>query len=359
MLRLQAYILRRLAANLVLVLAVLSTVVFVTQTVVFLQRTPDLGLGFVLTVLPLFLPVTLSITLPLAFLVATLFTYGRMSDDNEVLAVRMSGIHPWALLSPGVCAGAALSLACLVLQGSLAPAALAGQDGFRMDVYKRFVQLVEGGGRSSFGNGDFKISWRSVESGALRDVHISKGGIRDAESQEIHAGSAVLQRDAQGRVLVFALRDVTVVSGSANDWVPARFDEWTFSVSASELLDARTGLPHRRALDYPGLLFRSHRWPRTETGMLARVEMFSRAALGFAPLVFALAGIPLALLLGRGSRAAAGVLAFGVALAFFLLWQAGEATAVRGSLPIPVALLGGDVLLSAGGLGLFALFVRR
>jgi lipopolysaccharide export system permease protein len=360
-LRLQFYILRRLVASLALVVLVVSTILFIGQTVRLLDRMPDVGLEFVLAVLPLFLPVTLALTLPLAFLVAIILTYGRLADDNEVLAMRMAGIHPWAVAAPGVFAGLALSFFCLDLQGNLAPAAIAGQDNLRGDVYRRFLEIVQRGERNGFVSRDFKISWGGVADGDLLDLHVTRGGAPGTEVQEIHAARGVLQRDPSGGILVFTLQDAVVVTKQPGKPPTAtRGSGLTFAIQASDLLSVQGGIAKPRALTYGQLLFRIF---RMQPGAGARVEMereiFGRASIALAPLCFAFCGIPLALLGGRGSRAAAAVLAFAVALAFFVLWQAGNSLASNGVLsPGPAMLAGNAILLGAGAL-LLRVVVRR
>ena len=88
-------------------------------------------------------------------------------------------------------------------------------------------------------------------------------------------------------------------------------------------------------------------------------EMYGRLSLALSPLAFALCGIPLALRAGKGSRAAAAVLAFGVAVAFFILWQAGSSLAAGGSLPPAPAMLAGDAVLGIAGAFLLRSVVRR
>jgi len=360
LLRLQVYILKRLGATLALVVLVVSTVLFVGQTVQFLDRMPDVGLGFVLAVLPLFLPVTLALTLPFAFLVSAVLTYGRLADDNEVLAARMAGIHPWAVAAPGILAAAAVSFFCLELHGRLAPAAVSGQDGLRRDAFARFLEIAERGERNGFANRDFKISWTRVEEGALRDLHISRGGVTSPETQEIHADRGILQRDPTGTVLVFTLKDFLLVSGEPGRLVAVRGDSWVFAIPAVELLAVQGGIAKPRAQTYEELLFRIHRVPRdSEFRRNLERELYGRLSLALSPLVLALCGIPLALLVGKGSRAAAAVLAFAVAVVYFVLWQAGSALVAAGTVPPATAMLGGDLVLSVAGVFLLREAVRR
>lgn len=358
MLRLQFYVLRRLAVTLLLVVAVVSTVLFVGQTVRFLDRMPDVGPAFLLSVLPLFLPVTLALTLPMAFLVALVLTYGRMADDNEVIAMRMAGIHPWSIAAPGVFAGVAVAFACLHLQGNLAPRAIAAQDGIRTDAFRQFLEVVERAERNSFTTRDFKISWEGIEGGELRELHISRGSGPGA--QEIHAARGTLRRGEEGGVLVFTLRDFVMIGSGEGAAPPTRGTGITFVIEAADLLGLQGGIAKPRALPRSELLFRMFRLPPgSPARMEVEKELWSRASVGLSPLAFALCGIPLALLVGKGSRAAAAVLAFGVALAYFVLWQVGNGLATAGTLPPAPAMLAGPAILGAAGIVLFRRAVLR
>jgi len=359
-LRLQFYILRRLATSLLLIVLVVSTILFIAQTVRFLDRMPDVGLGFIVTVLPMFLPVTLALTLPFAFLVSAVLTYGRMADDNEIIAMRMAGIHPWAVAAPGVFAGAVLSFFCLDLQGNLAPAAIAGQDSIRGDVHARFLEVIQRAERNSFTARDFKFSWAGVEDGELAGLHISRSGGPD-RFVEINAARGALQKDPTGGVLVFNLRDYVWVQAEEGGALSStRGTEISFFISAEQFLGVRGGTTRPRALTYRDLLFRMFRFlPGSSYRGEMQREVLGRISIALAPLCFALCGIPLALLVGKGSRAAAAMLALGVALLFFVLYQVGGSVAASGALPASFAMFMANGALAGGGAVLFALVVRR
>jgi lipopolysaccharide export system permease protein len=360
LLRLQLYILRRLATSLLLVVVVVSTVLFIGQTVRFLERMPDVGLGFVLAILPMLLPVTLALTLPFAFLVAAVLTDGRLADDNEVIAMRMAGMHPWAVIAPGVFAGIVLSFFCLDLWGNRAPAAIAGQDDLRGDVYLRFLELVERSGKNSFTGRELKISWAGIEGGELKDLHISRGAGSSDGALEIHAGRGVLQRDPTGGVLVFDLHDFVWVTFGPGRPSSSRGGGIAFAISASDLLGVQGSVAKPRALTFEELLFRAFRMPpKSEVRNEMEREILGRISISLAPFCFALCGIPLALLVGRRSRAAAAILAFAVAIAFFVAWQAGNSMAANGAAPLPLAMFAGNIVLAVAGAGFLRAVVRR
>jgi lipopolysaccharide export LptBFGC system permease protein LptF len=89
-------------------------------------------------------------------------------------------------------------------------------------------------------------------------------------------------------------------------------------------------------------------------------EYWRRIAFALAPLVFALLGVPLGLLVRRGSRAQAIVIAIFIALPVYyplLLW--GDNLSAMGKLPAALALNLANILLGAVGLILLGRLVTR
>jgi lipopolysaccharide export system permease protein len=73
------------------------------------------GLGpmQILAIIPLLIPSTLPYTIPATTLFATCVVYGRLSADNEILAIRAAGVNILKVVWPGVLLG--LMVSCLTL----------------------------------------------------------------------------------------------------------------------------------------------------------------------------------------------------------------------------------------------------
>jgi lipopolysaccharide export system permease protein len=72
-----------------------------------------LGPTQILAIIPLLIPSTLPYTIPATTLFATCVVYGRLSADNEILAIKAAGINILKVVWPGVFLG--LTMSCLTM----------------------------------------------------------------------------------------------------------------------------------------------------------------------------------------------------------------------------------------------------
>src|SRR4051794_25832718 len=63
----------------------------------------------ILAAIPLLIPSTLPYTIPATTLFATCVVYGRLSADNEILAIKASGVNLVHVVTPGVALGLVMS----------------------------------------------------------------------------------------------------------------------------------------------------------------------------------------------------------------------------------------------------------
>src|SRR6185369_7570580 len=75
----------------------------------------------ILAIIPLLIPSTLPYTIPATTLFAVCVVYGRLAADNEILAVRASGISTLMVVWPGVFLGLTASAATLALYYRVIP----------------------------------------------------------------------------------------------------------------------------------------------------------------------------------------------------------------------------------------------
>ena len=100
----QRYILRQLLGPFLLITVGLSAVIWLTQSLRFIDMIVNKGLSLsaFLYFSMLLLPTFLGVILPIALFSAILFTYNKLVIDSEVVSLRSAGFSPWSLAAPAL-----------------------------------------------------------------------------------------------------------------------------------------------------------------------------------------------------------------------------------------------------------------
>src|SRR3954465_12791936 len=117
---------RELAVNLFFAIAVLSLVLVVGN--IFRKLLPllvnhDVPVEYLLSFIAYVLPFSLIFTIPWGLLTAILLVFGRLSADNELIALRSNGVSITRICVPLLFLAIACTAICLWLNVQVAPAA--------------------------------------------------------------------------------------------------------------------------------------------------------------------------------------------------------------------------------------------
>ncbi len=146
--RIDAYIFWQLLTVTVFVTVTLTCVVWLTQSLRFIEMIVNRGLSaplFVYFTL-LLLPSFLTIILPIAFFAATLFVYNRLLTDSELVVMRAGGCSQFGLARPALVLTVLATATCFLLTTYLMPAAYREFKGLQNTLRNSFptVLLQEG-----------------------------------------------------------------------------------------------------------------------------------------------------------------------------------------------------------------------
>ena len=119
-----SYILVQLGVSTIIIAFVLVSVIWLTQSLRFLDFIINRGLSVVafLEITLLLLPSILPVTLPVAVLCAVIYTFNRLTVDRELVVMRSSGIGPWDMARPVITLGVLVAVAGWLLTLWLSPA---------------------------------------------------------------------------------------------------------------------------------------------------------------------------------------------------------------------------------------------
>lgn len=172
------------------------------------------------------LPVMLSLTLPIASLFATTIVYGRLSQDNEILACRASGISVVSLMRPAFVLAILVTLASLLLSFLITPhmaarMTLAAKANIRNIVYHKLQAEGSFDYKGMLVHADAVDPERDIIQGIVvvdeRKKRQGRPAVWAASRAYVRFGGA--DSDSIAEYVTFTLRDPTPMSADARQLV--------------------------------------------------------------------------------------------------------------------------------------------
>jgi lipopolysaccharide export system permease protein len=183
MTRLDRYIFRQLVLALLAVSVGLAALVWLTQSLRFIELVLDRGLSFLvfLELTGLLLPSFFAVILPITTFVVTLFTYVRLSTDRELVVMRAAGLSQWQLARPALLLAVLVIGLCYWLNLSLVPQTQAAFRAWQFEIRNELAAiLLQEGVFSSIGD-DLTVYARYRDrDGTLRGILVHDARERGA-----------------------------------------------------------------------------------------------------------------------------------------------------------------------------------
>jgi lipopolysaccharide export system permease protein len=199
----------------VVILTFVLLLIFIGQEAVRM----NLGIGPTLRLIPFVLPTALAFAVPGGVLFAACFVYGRMSADNEVVAVKSMGISPMALLAPAIGLAFLLSLVAVWLNDL---AYSWGHNGMQRVVIQSVEEIAYGMLRTqqSYANPRFSILVKGVDGRRLLRPVMNFQPNNDLPAFTLTASEAELRSNLDENTLSLILIDCQMETdeGLRFDW---------------------------------------------------------------------------------------------------------------------------------------------
>ena len=255
----------------------------------------------------LILPTFLEMTVPIAFLLAILLGLGRMSNDQELLAMKASGVSTPQIFWPIALVGLVMALMTLGLTMFARPAA---NFALKKELYNIARTRVGTALREKVFNDDFPKILIYVEE-LVPPGNTAQGVLivdkRDRLREDIILGKvARITTDEETNTLGLRLFDGSIYERERNrpGFSQTRFNIYDFKLDLDELVgpvQQKEAGPKEMPLTE---LINTIEAKQSSGGkaVFERMELHQRVAFAFVPLVFCLLGVSLALL-PRASRA--------------------------------------------------------
>lgn len=357
---LSRYVLKEFLGNLALGLLVFTFILLLDRLFELVDILLRKGVGIWITtkLMVFLLPSTLMLTLPMSFLLASLLTYGRLSEHNEITALKASGLAPWSLMR-GVVAAAGLAVAVLLpFNAEWAPRMHSKFRQIYVEVLHRnpLVRIEE---KTFIQVGDYHLFvQRKSRDKELRGITIYRMS-SDGAPIRIFA--------SRGRASVDPVRgvrlDLKEVRIEQVD--PQRPGQWFNTLSDAYSLSIpfrTTAAPQDRSLEELTNRELAERIRTLNAQGTASTLLISqrhlRLALAVTPLLFVLLAVPLASRLHRGGRSIGFGLSLAVAIGYYLLLLSFTGLGQRGVLPTALSVWVSNALLAILGGWLLVRFHR-
>ncbi len=355
---LRRYVFGELVGPFFLGLAIFTFILFIGVMRDLAEMIVQVGGGLLRLVpyVPLF---SLSYSLPMAMLTATLLAMSRLSSENEVTAIRSCGISPVQVLMPALCAALVLSVLSLKLNGQIVPSARHSYEQLLRHVGVRKPEVIfrEGTLIEDFEQCSIFIGKRKDD--RLFDVLISRESASGYKTT-IKAETALLTIDDEIRLAEMELFRGFITTPGAD---PTDTDETEFkSYRIKFLLPALPSTEVKRTQEMTDEELKDEIQDYRKKGLpstMLEMELQERWSLAFASFAFVMVSGPLALRLKRGGKSAGFGLSIFVMVAYYLLLTAGEAMGERGIVPPAAAMWMPNVVLGLTGSALLIRTVRR
>ncbi len=355
------YILREIFVHSVLGLSVFTLVLVAGNTLRILEQllAAGIGLGQLSRVVALILPSYMAYAIPTSLLFGVLLTFGRLSADGEIVALRAAGVSVLHLVPPVLLLGTVATLATGYLLFDLEPRSRVAMKQLVRKMASA-VRLVEPGKFRNLGThilyvheqGDGVCPLRGVLIGDFSDesrrtyISAACGRVENSEGEE---GIDLLLTDGS----------IHFSEASAERYRRIRFGTMEATLDVSAYLDLS-----RKARDFTlaELLELDARFEGGEvpefrggTREVVMTQIHRRLAFPFASIVLAIVSVPLGIRPLRSGRSAGALAAIGLMGIYWLLFTAGEIAGERAYVPPWLGMWSPNLILFASG----ALLLRR
>jgi len=207
----------------------------------------NLGPGPTVEIMQYMLPLALAFAIPAASLFAVCFVYGRLSADNEVVAVKSLGISPMSLLWPAFVLAIVLSLIGVWINNV---AYSWGQTGMQRVIIQSVEEIAYRLLRSqkSYSNPRFSIVVRDVQDRTLIRPIINFQQNNDMPPCTVTAAEAVFRSNLERGTLILKLTDYEIDDGGGFVYKDSGEMEQEIPLAFASLKEQRTGSPQQLPL---------------------------------------------------------------------------------------------------------------
>jgi lipopolysaccharide export system permease protein len=236
--RIDRYVFRQLLLALIAVSGGLVALIWLTQSLRFVELVVNHGLSFrvFLELTALLIPSFVAVILPITTFVVVQFVYQRLAGDRELTVLRAAGLSPYALARPALMLAAVSVAAGLVLNLWIVPHSLAAFREFQFEIRNRIVAFLLQEGVFTPISDDLTVYVRKRDQdGTLHGILVDDARDRNSHATILAERGRLLESEGSPRVLL--------INGSRQelDRETGRLNVLTFAENTIDLAQSAKG----------------------------------------------------------------------------------------------------------------------
>lgn len=311
------------------------------------------------------LPFSMTFTIPWGFLTAVLLVFGRLSADNEIIALRATGVSFPRIFMPVLGTAVLLSAVCFWINAEVAPKA-------QYSMLSSLFRIATSSPASMFQADevvdqfpDRRIYVGDREGDQLKNLIVFELDDRSVPSKVVFAKTGTLTADGEHNRLLLRVRDAHFEQRDERQ--PDNPDlirqgitmrEGVFPMSLKKLLDSKR---RNKPLSSHtlGELREELAKPDCRRPLAFRVEIAKRFSMSLAAIAFALIAVPLGITAHRKETSVGFALSIAIAFGYFFFIIIAETFRDKPS-AFPLLLIWlPNIIFTALGLWLFSRLAKR
>jgi len=346
-------ILKELFINSLLVVSFLSFLLFMERFVRMTRLVMGGGVEFgdILKVFLYLQPSILLLSIPMAILIAIFLTYGRITTDNEIIALKSGGMSFCSISKPAIMLSALGFITLLFVSLYLSPK---GMHFFRQTLYGVIVKKASMGIEEETFSRVFKGTVIFVKEKPSKDrfrgifIYMDAGPSAKYPIMIVARDGTIRPYPEEGLIEFNMHNGLIHISGDKGS------SEITFTgyklVLTSEIESKR-----EKRLDEIGFL---ELWKGSGGNVLWQVELNRRLSIPFACLIFGLLGPALSTKIGKIGRVGSFSFSLSLLILYYLLLIFGEGLAKAGGLSPFLGMWGPNILFGVAACVFFYMAYR-
>ena len=302
-------------------------------------------------VLILALPEMVSYTAPTSILTAVLLVFGGLSQNNEIRAVKASGINPVHIMMPAFLASLVFSFFMFVFNDQVATHA-----GFHLRkttkkmIIKHPAALIEPGRFVKLSDSIVFLA-KKLKGNEMFDIVAYENEGTNKPIRTIIAERGEIVKEPSGHEITIRLYDGSVSDAEDASVQSIQFSTYEFPTFGKE--DIRLMRPKTRDLTLAQLLIKAKTNMNTKDERRVWSAFHQRIAFSFGCFIFAFIGVPTAILVHRGEI----IISFGISMAltsiYYILFVGAKTLSLQGVLPAMLSYWLPNLLIIGFGIHFF------